>query len=93
MPSKKDRTFGSEHRNFHTPSVFEAMGLHTDPKIGKPHDPHDYTFRNIQKNNTKQSGKTPGSWNEGYDVKTRVAVTEAKKAGAASRTMKRMQSR
>lgn len=88
MPSKKNR--GSEGRNMHTPSVFEAMGLHSEPKIGTPHDPHDYVFKNILRNNTKGTAKSPKSWNEGYDVNTRVSIGNTKAAGKASRTMRKM---
>jgi hypothetical protein len=86
MPGKKLR--GSEGKNKHTPSVFEAMGLHSEPKIGTPHDPDDYTFRNIQRNNTKGAGKSPKSWNEGYDVATKVTIPSAKGAGSNKRTMR-----
>lgn len=88
MPSKKNR--GSESRNMHTPSVFEAMGLHAAPHIGTPHDPHDYLFKNIKENNTKSTGKSPKTWNAGYDVNTRVSIGSAKTAGKASRVMRHM---
>lgn len=88
MPSKKNR--GSEGRNKPTPSVFAAMGLHSEPHIGTPHDPDDYLFRNILKNNTKGTAKSPKGWNEGYDVKTKVSIGSAKAMGTNSRTMRRM---
>ena len=90
MPTKKNR--GTESRNLPTPSLREAMGL-GGQHIGTPHDPHDYLKKNLKNNNTKQSGSSPKSWNDGYDVKTRVSIPSAKEAGANKRTMKRMQAK
>ena len=88
MPSKKLR--GTESRNMSTPSLSQAMGLPTNQRVGTPTDPHDYLKKNLLRNNTKESGKSPRSWNEGYDVKTKITIPSAKEAGANTRTMKRM---
>lgn len=88
MPTKKLR--GTESRNMSTPSLAQAMGIPTSQRIGTPTDPHDYLFRNIKENNTKGTAKSPNSWNAGYDVNTRVSIGNAKTAGSAKRTMRKM---
>ena len=87
MPTKKNR--GTEGRNFPTPSLREAMGI-GGQHIGTPHNPHDYLKDNIKQSNTKSSGSSPKSWNDGYDVKTKVSIGSAKAMGTNARTMRKM---